>query len=179
MKPWINAVGIAAAIVTHQASLAQQAAAAGTLPPPAVALVDATGKAFARPLTDTIVLIALGGDITAPASIRPIYDGDGRTASGAATWQSGGSVLFTSSDCTTGASVYSLPTAGVRAAAQVRTAAGIVLYLGATGVTTTVAVRSILYDTGCTPVTIQQNGLLPVVVTVNLSTTYPPPLAFQ
>jgi hypothetical protein len=42
-----------------------------------------------------------------------------------------------------------------------------------------VAVHSILYDTGCSPVTVQQNGLLPVLATINLSTTYPPPLSFQ
>ena len=101
------------------------------------------------------------------------------TASGLATWQAGGSVLFTSSDCTTGAHVYSSSHAGVRAATQVQTPAGIVLYVGAIGTATTVAVHSILYDTGCAPVTVQQNGLLPVLVTVNLSTAYPPPLSFQ
>jgi hypothetical protein len=154
-------------------------AAEAPLPPPAPALVDSTGKAVARPLTDTMMLISLGGGVVAPASIRPVYDVDGRTASGTATWQSGGSVLFTSSDCTTGGHVYSLPAAGVRAAAQVQTAAGIVLYIGAIGSATTVAVHSILYDTGCAPVTIQQNGLLPVVTTLNLSTAYPPPLSFQ
>jgi len=28
-------------------------------------------------------------------------------------------------------------------------------------------------------VTVRQNGLLPVLTTVNLSTAYPPPLSFQ
>src|SRR5437016_1282892 len=70
--------------------------------------------------------------------------------------------------------LYSLPYAGVRAATQVQTPAGIVLYVGAIGTGTTVAVHSILYDTGCSPVTVQQNGLLPVLATINLSTTYPP-----
>jgi hypothetical protein len=142
-------------------------------------LFDSTGKAVARPLTDTVVLIALGGGVVAPASIRPVFDADGRTASGTATWQSAGTVLFTSSDCTSGAHVYSLPMGGVRAAAQVKTPTGIVLYVGAIGSTTTVEIQSILYDTGCTPVTVRQNGLLPVLTTVNLSTAYPPPLSFQ
>jgi hypothetical protein len=53
------------------------------------------------------------------------------------------------------------------------------LYVGAVGAATTVAIRSILYDTGCAPVTVQQNGLLPVLATVNLSTAYPPPLSLQ
>ena len=59
------------------------------------------------------------------------------------------------------------------------TPAGIVLHAGAIGLATTVAVRSILYDTGCTPVTVQANGLFPVLATVNLDTAYPPPLSFQ
>jgi hypothetical protein len=100
-------------------------------------------------------------------------------ASGVATWHSGGSVLFTSTDCTTGAHVYGLPYAGVRAAAQVQTPAGIVLHVGAIGMAASVAIRSILYDTGCVPVTIQQSGLFPVVTTVNLTTAYPPPLSFE
>jgi uncharacterized protein with ACT and thioredoxin-like domain len=78
-----------------------------------------------------------------------------------------------------GAHVYSLPHAGVRAASQVQTPAGIVLYVGAVGATITAAVQSILYDTGCAPVTVRQNGLVPVVATVNLTATYPPPLSFQ
>lgn len=178
MKPWLNAVTVAVAIAAHGPACAQPVAAT-PLPPPAVALFDSTGKAVARPLTDTIGLIALGGGIVAPASIRPVFDADGRTASGTATWQSGGTVLFTSSDCTTGANVYSLPVGGLRAAAQVKTPAGIVLYVGAIGSTTTVEIHSILYDTGCAPVTVRQNGLLPVLTTVNLSTAYPPPLSFQ
>ena len=56
---------------------------------------------------------------------------------------------------------------------------GVVLCVGAIGTGTTVAVHSILYDCGCSPVTVQQNGLLPVLLTVNLSTGYPPPLSFQ
>ncbi len=142
-------------------------------------LVDSTGKVVARPLNETIVLVTVGNGVAAPALILPIYGPDGRIASGLATWQSGGSVLFTSSDCTTGAHVYSLPHAGVRAAAQVQTPAGIVLHVGAIGPATTAAIRSILYDTGCAPVTVQQNGLFPVVTTVNLNTAYPPPLSFR
>ena len=173
MSVWARAMSVAVAIAT--AALAAEA----PFPPSAPALVDSNGKRVARPLTDTMMLISLGDGVVAPASIRPIYDADGRTASGTATWQAGGSVLFTSSDCTTGGHVYSLPVAGVRAAAQVQTAAGIVLYIGAIGSATTVGVHSILYDTGCAPVTIQQNGLLPVVTTLNLSKAYPPPLSFQ
>lgn len=180
MRAWCLASCVAVAIAAHGAVCAQQAAGAGT-PPAAgsVALFDSSGKAVARPLTDTVVLIALGGGLVAPASIRPVFDPDGRTTSGTATWQSGGTVLFSSSDCTTGANVYSLPVVGVRAAAQVSTPAGIVLYVGAIGSTTTVEIHSILYDTGCAPVAVRQNGLLPVLATVNLSTAYPPPLSFQ
>jgi len=100
-------------------------------------------------------------------------------ASGLAAWQTGGSVLFTSSDCTTGAHVHGSPHAGVRATAQVQTASGIVLHVGAVGTATTLPIRSILYDTGCAPVTVRQSGLFPVVTTVNLTTAYPPPLSFQ
>jgi len=173
MSTWVNAMSVPMAIATAAF------AAESPLPPPAAALIDSTGNAVARPLTDTTMLISLAGGVVAPASIRPMYDADGRTQSGTATWQSGGSVLFTSADCTTGAHVYSLPVAGVRAAAQVQTPAGIVLYVGAIGSTITVAVQSILYDTGCAPIAIRQNGLLPVLTTVNLSTAYPPPLSLQ
>ena len=179
MTMWI-AAGVAVSFAAHGLAWAQNAAAAGSSPPAnAVGLVDSTGKLAARPLNDTIMLISFGSGVTAPAMIRPIYDSDGRMASGLATWHTGGSVLFTSPDCTTGAHVYSLPHAGVRAAAQVQTPTGIVLYVGAIGPATTVAVRSLLYDTGCAPVAVQQNGLFPVVTTVNLTTSYPPPLSFQ
>jgi hypothetical protein len=70
-------------------------------------LVASTGKVTARPFNDTVMLITISSGVAAPTMIRPIYDGDGRTAWGMATWQSGGSVLFTSPDCTTGAYVYS------------------------------------------------------------------------
>ncbi len=88
-------------------------------------------------------------------------------------------MLFTSSDCTAGAHVYGSSYAGVRATTQVQTPAGIMLYVGAVGTASTVAIRSILYDNGCAPVTFQQNGLFPVLAIVNLNTAYPPPLAFQ
>jgi hypothetical protein len=155
-------------------------AAGATASPPAgpVVLVDATSKVAARPLNDTVMLVTVDG-ISAPASIRPIYDADGRAASGTATWQSGGSVLFTSFDCSTGAHVFSPGNAGVRATAQVQTPDGIVLFVGAIGATTTVAIRSILYGSGCSPVSVQQNGLVAVEARVNLTTAYPPPLSFQ
>ena len=67
----------------------------------------------------------------------------------------------------------------MRAASQVQVQAGITLYVGESGPTVTVTIQSILYDTGCAPVAVLQNGLLPVVATLNLTTTYPPPLSFQ
>ena len=88
-------------------------------------------------------------------------------------------MLFTSSDCTTGAHVFSLTPAGVRASSQVEAPGGTVLYVGAIGTTSIVAVRSILYGSGCSTVSVQQNALVPVDATVNLSTAYPPPLSFQ
>ena len=180
MTVWAIAAGVAVGIAANGAAWAQNLAGVGSSAPPnSIALVDSTGKVAARALTDTIMLISVGSGVVAPALIRPLYDADGRTASGLATWQSSGSVLFTSFDCTTGAYVYSLPYAGVRAATQVQTPAGIVLYVGAIGTGTTVAVRSILYDSGCSTLTVQQDGLLPVLATINLSTAYPPPLSFQ
>ena len=88
-------------------------------------------------------------------------------------------MLFTSSDCTTGAHVYASPHPGVRAAAQVQTPAGTLLYVGADGAAAAVAIESVLYETGCAPLTVRQSGLFPVIATVNLSTAYPPPLSFQ
>jgi hypothetical protein len=169
LKRWAFAIGAAAAAIAY----AQTAVALEV-----VVLVDSTGKIAARPLNETLVLVAASG-ITAPASIRPIYGADERPASGAATWQSGGSVLFTSPDCSTGAHVFSSTHAGLRATTQVETPDGVVLYVGAVGTPVTVSVRSILYGSGCSPVTVQQNGALPVEATLNLTTTYPPPLSFQ
>lgn len=165
--------GSAAAVICGTA-----AAQAGTSSP--VALVDSTGKHAARALTETAVLVTdpVSG-VAAPAAIRPIRGDDGRSASGLATWQSGGSVLYTSADCTTGAHVYSSSGAGLRAATQVETPAGIVLCVGAIGMPATVAVRSILYDNGCQPVSVRQNGLVPVDVIINLTTVFPPPLSFR
>jgi hypothetical protein len=181
MKAWIVAASLAAGVTVQGAVCAQVAGGAGPFPPPnLILLVDSTGKVAARPLNDTIMVVTVNrSGIAAPAFIRPIYDADGHTASGLATWQSGGSVLFASSDCTTGAHVYSSTHAALRATTQVQTPGGIVLYVGAIGTTTTVAIRSILYDNGCSPVTVRQNGLIPVLATVNLSTAYPPPLSFQ
>jgi hypothetical protein len=180
MMTWVIASSVAVALAANGVALAQSTGVtAASASPRAIALVDSTGKVVARPLNETIMLVTIDSGVVAPAFIRPIYDTDGRTASGLATWQAGGSVLFTSPDCTMGAHVYSTPYAGVRATAQVQTPGGIVLHVGAVGQPTTVAIRSILYDTGCAPVTVQQNGLLPVLATVNLSTAYPPPLSLQ
>ena len=180
MTAWVIAASVAAGIAAHGVACAQSiAGAASSVPPNPIVLVDSTGKIAARALNEAMMLITVGRDVAAPAFIRPVYDADGRAASGLATWQSGGSVLFTSFDCTTGGYVYSLPQAGGRATAQVQTSAGIVLYVGAIGTTTSVAIHSILYDTGCALVTVEQNGLLPVLASVNLSTAYPPPLSFR
>ena len=181
MTALIVAVAFAIGVAASATASAQKPAIGGP-PPPAspIVLVDSTGKAAARPLSDTLVLVVVNSTgVSAPAFIRPIYDADGRPASGLATWQSGGSVLFTSSDCSTGAHVFSLGNAGVRATTQVQTPDGIVLFVGAVGATTTVAVHSILYGSGCSPVTVQQNGLVPVEATVNLTAAYPPPLSLQ
>jgi hypothetical protein len=169
MKTWIVAAGLALALTANGVAGAQGA----------IVLLDSTGKVAARPLNETLVLVTVANGMAAPASIRPIYGPDGRPASAWATWQSGGSVLFTSSDCTTGAHVYGSQYAGVRATAQVQTPAGIVLYIGADGAAMAAAIRSVLYETGCAPLTIRQNGLFPVVASVNLSRAYPPPLSFQ
>ena len=67
----------------------------------------------------------------------------------------------------------------MRAAAQVQTPAGTLLYVGADGAAATVAIESVLYETGCAPLAVRQSGLFPVIATVNLSTAYPPPLSFQ
>jgi hypothetical protein len=176
---WIIVASVSV-VVAADGAAAQLAAGAGSSPPPnAIVVVDSAGKSAARRLNETVMLITISRGVAAPALIHPIYDGDGRTASGLATWQSGGSVLFTSSDCTAGAYVYSSTPAGTRATTQVQTSAGSMLYVRAIGTATTVAVHSILYDTGCSPVTVQQNGLLQVLATINLSTAYPPPLSFQ
>ena len=177
---WILAAGIAIAALALEPVRAQVSVATPTPRPGGpIALVDSNGNVAARPLSETLMLVGLGGGVVAPAVIRPIYDAEGRAASALATWHSSGSVLFTSADCTTGAHVYSSAHPGIRAASQVKTQAGIVLYVGAVGLPITTAIRSILYDTGCAPVAVSQNGLLPVVTSVNLTTTYPPPLSFQ
>ena len=180
MSAWTIAACIAVAFTANGVAGAQSTDAAGLSPSLGpVVLIDSTGRAAAKPLDDTIVLVTISGGLVAPALIRPIYGTDGRTASGMATWQSGGSVLFTSPDCTAGAHVYSSSRAGLRAASQVQTPAGITLYVGAVGQAITVSVQSILYDTGCAPVVVRQNGLIPVQATVNLDSAYPPPLSFQ
>jgi len=180
MPARVVALSMAVAVAASGATSAQEAAGPGSsLSPTAIVLLDSTGRIAARALNETIMLVTLASGVVAPASIRPVYDARGRAVSGLAMWQSGGSVLFTSSDCSLDAYVYSLPQAGVRAAAQVQTPAGIVLYVGAIGSADTVVVRSILYDNGCAQVTVRQDGLHPVVATVNLTADYPAPLSLQ
>ena len=144
-----------------------------------VVLLDSTGKVAGKPVNDTMMLIEVQRGVVAPASIRAVYDSQGRAASGIATWASGGSVLFASTDCTSGAHVFASSHPGLRATAQLETPAGIVLHVGAIGNARTVSVRSILYSSGCRPVAIEQSGVVPVDATVNLTTTYPPPLSIQ
>jgi len=181
MKPMAVAVSLVLVAVASAIANAQPVIGGDvTASRVAVVLVDSTGKFAARPLSDNIMLVAAqGGDVEAPALIRPIYDDTGREASGMATWQAGGSVLFTSPDCTTGAHVHSSPHAGVRATAQVETPAGVVLYVGIVGTSATAVIHSILYGNGCTPVTVQQGGLVAVEATVNLTLAFPPPLSFR
>src|SRR2546421_2550958 len=176
----IVAVTIAVTIGESGSVCAQPASSNGkSMAPAPIVLLDSTGKIAARALNDTMMLVTVQAGVVAPAFTHPIYDADGRAASGLATWASDGSVLFTSTDCTSGAHVFSSTHAGVRATSQVATPGGTILFVGAIGTTTTILVRSILYGNGCSPVTVQQNGLIPVVTTVNLTTGYPPPLSFQ
>ena len=180
MKAHVVGLSIAAAVAASGAAFAQESSAAGSvLPPTSIVLIDSTGKIAAKALNETIMLVTLDNGVVAPALVRPAYDAGGRAVSGLAMWQSGGSVLYASSDCSLDAYVYSLPQAGVRAAAQVQTPAGIVLYVGAIGTASTVVVRSILYDTGCAQVTVRQDGLHSVVATLNLTSVYPAPLTLQ
>lgn len=174
MKAFVRAC-VAAAVIGASAQALSQTAGSDAAP----ALVDSTGKVAGIAFGDGIVLVRIAAEVRAPAVIRPIYDEDGRTASGLATWSGGGSVLFTSVDCTTGAHVHTLTNAGLRAASQVETPQGTILYAGAIGPTMSVEVRSVLYPTGCSPLRIREDGLVPVVASVNLTTSYPPPLSLQ
>jgi hypothetical protein len=176
VKTHLFVVAIAAVLVGAASACAQPAVTASQT---SVVLVDSTGRTAARPLSDTTMLLAVSPGVVAPAFIRPIYDADQGTASGLATWASGGSVLYTSADCSTGPHIHTLTHAGVRATSQVETPSGIILYVGVVGAPATVEVNSILYGSGCSAVTVRQNGLVPVVATVNLTTTFPPPLSFQ
>ena len=159
---------------------AQSASVSGTSTPSApIVLLDSTGKVAARALNDTMMLVTVHAAVVAPAFIHPIYDADGRAASGLATWASGGSVLFTSPDCSSGAHVFGSNHPGLRATSQVATPGGTILYVGAIAATRTASIQSILYGNGCSAVLVQQNGLIPVDLTTNLTTMYPPPLSFQ
>src|SRR5262249_47254239 len=126
MTTWRVAAAIVIALASNGGLLAQgiTGAPASAAAKP-IGLIDSSGNAAARALNETIMLVTLTGGVVVPAYIRPIYGPDGRAASGLATWHSGGSVLFTSADCTTGAHVYSSSIAGARASAQVETPAGI------------------------------------------------------
>lgn len=175
MKRLVSLLGTAVA-VAGLASAQERGSAAS----PPVALWDSSGTIAGKAFTDMLVIVTdPASGVAAPASIAPVYGADQRTASGLATWQSGGSVLFTSPDCTSGPHVFSTPHAGLRATAQVRTRDGIVLHIGAVGSTRTVGVRSILYDTGCAGVIVEQNGLVPVDASINLTARHPPPLSFR
>ena len=179
MKMLIVVAVVAVAAAASGAVCAQSAGVGRSTLPSPIALFDSTGKIAATALNDTMMLVTVQAGVVAPAFIHPIYDADGRAASGLATWTSDGSVLFTSVDCTSGAHIFSSTHAGARATSQIETRAGTILFVGAIGTATTKLVRSILYGNGCSPVTVQQNGLIPVVTTVNLTTVYPPPLSLQ
>jgi hypothetical protein len=169
----LAAVGLLA-LCTHSSATSAQSTTAP------IVLIDSAGSIAGRSLNETLVLVTdRASGVVAPAAVRAIYDSDGRTISGSATWQANSSVLFASLDCTTGAHVFAATNPGLRASAQVQTASGVILYVGDNGATTSVNVRSILYGTGCTPVSVQQNGVVPVALTINLSATYPPPLSFR
>jgi hypothetical protein len=159
---------------------AQSASISGTSTPSApIVLLDSTGKVAAKAFNDTMMLVAVHPAVVAPAFIHPIYDADGRAASGLATWASDGSVLFTSADCSSGAHVFTSNHAGLRATSQVATPGGTILYVGAIATTRSASIQSILYGNGCSAVIVQQNGLIPVDLTINLTRMYPPPLSFQ
>src|SRR5215813_81643 len=120
MTAWQTAAAIVIALAARGDAHAQGTPVGKPLAATApIALVDSSGNVAARPLNETIMLVPLGGGVVAPAQIRAMYGPDGRAASGLATWHSGGSVLFTSADCTAGAHVYSPTQAAIRGAAQV------------------------------------------------------------
>jgi uncharacterized protein YceK len=180
VKMLIVAVTIAVTIGGSGSACAQQASGQGKSTPSApIVLLDSTGKVAARAFNDTMMLVTVHPAVVAPAFVHPIYDADGHAASGLATWASDSSVLFTSADCTSGAHVFSSNHAGLRATSQVETPGGTILFIGAISSTKTMPIRSILYGNGCSAVTVQQSGLIAVDMTVNLTTTYPPPLSFR
>lgn len=180
MKLLIVASVIAVTVGGGRSACAEPASINRTSSPSApIVLLDSTGKIAARAFTDTMMLVSVHPAVVAPSFIHPIYDADGRAASGLATWASDGSVLFTSADCSSGAHVFASNHAGLRATSQVATPGGTILYVGAIATTRSASIQSILYGNGCRAVIVQQNGLIPVDLTVNLTTTYPPPLSFQ
>ena len=170
---------VIAATVGGGSACADPASIGTSTPSPPIVLLDSTGKIAARAFTDTMMLITVHPAVVAPAFMHPLYDADGRAASGLATWASDGSVLFTSADCSSGAHVFTSNHAGLRATSQVATSGGTILYVGAIATARSASIQSILYGNGCRAVIVQQNGLIPVDLTVNLTTTYPPPLSFQ
>src|SRR5947207_9021747 len=136
-------VAVVAVAAAGSGAVCAQSAGVGrsTLPSP-IALFDSTGKIAATALNDTMMLVTVQAGVVAPAFIHPIYDADGRAASGLATWASDGSVLFTSADCTSGAHVFGSSHAGLRATSQVETPSGTILYVGAIATAKTATVRS-------------------------------------
>jgi hypothetical protein len=64
MTVWVIGASLAVGIAAHGAACAQNAAGAGSSPPRnAIVLVDSTGNGAARPLNDTIMLIAVGSRV--------------------------------------------------------------------------------------------------------------------
>jgi hypothetical protein len=178
------AIAIGVAIVAVVASIADVSAQGAAGAPSAassrpIALIDASGNAAGKPFNETMVLVTLGDAVVAPAVIRPDPRCGRARSIGPRDLALRRKRSLYLADCSTGALVHTSPHAGIRAASQVQTARGIVLFAGAIGPSITESVQSILYDTGCASVKVRQNGLVPVVMTVNLTTTYPPPLSFQ
>jgi hypothetical protein len=75
MTPSVIAASIAVALIANEVAYAQSTGVMGLSPlPNPIVLVDSTGKAVARPLNETIMLVTISSGVAAPALIRPSYD---------------------------------------------------------------------------------------------------------
>jgi len=149
-----------------------------------VVYVDATGNVAARLFGAGSGLLTLPGGAAVVVAVASVADANGSPVAGAATWAGGDAVLFTSANCTTGAFVYVYSlNPGTRASAQVATAGGVVLYIGAAAPGTSNPVfNSFLTSQGCATQSIAAGSVgsvWPVASALNLSVAYPPPLSVQ